>query len=48
LLARSLRRAVHEARHPAPRRVGFALVRRGALRRLVVVATAALEPASVS
>ena len=30
-LARSLRRTVHEALHPAPRRVGFALVRRGAL-----------------
>ncbi len=96
-LARSLRRTVHEARHPAPRRVGFALVRRGALmdaadaidvlvkrlhspgpiaaegaaliermlsdgawsplystapagalRRLVILATAALEPAGVS
>lgn len=93
-LGRSLRRAVHEALHPVPRRVGFALVRRsalidatdaidvlvkrlhspepiapegaaliermlsdgawsplystapaGALRRLVVLATAALEPA---
>ena len=96
-LARSLRRAVHEARHPAPRRYAFALTRRGAvidaadaidvlvkrlrspepvapegtalvqrmlsdgawsplystapggaLRRLVVLATAALEPASIS
>ncbi|HEX3978794.1 MAG TPA: hypothetical protein VHW96_21155 [Solirubrobacteraceae bacterium] len=96
-LARSLRRAVHEARHPAPRRSSFALVRRGAvigaandidilvkrlrspepiapegaalvertlsdgvwsplystapggaLRRLVVLATAALEPAGIS
>jgi hypothetical protein len=93
-LARSLRRTVHEARHPAPRRFAFALTRRaavidaedaidilvkrlrspepvapegtalvqrmlsdgawsplystapgGALRRLVVLATAALEPA---
>ena len=31
VLARSLRRTIHEALHPAPRRVGFALVRRGAL-----------------
>lgn len=30
-LARSLRRTVHEARHPAPRRVTFGLVRRGAV-----------------
>ncbi len=97
VLARSLRRTVHEARHPVPRRVAFGLVRRGAvldaadaidilvkrlhspepiapegsalvermlsdgawsplyggapggaLRRLVVLATAALEPAGVS
>ena len=95
-LARSLRRTVHEARHPAPRRVMFGLVRRaavidaadaidvlvkrlhspepvapegvalvermlsdggwsplyndespGALRQLVILATAALEPAVV-
>jgi hypothetical protein len=96
-LARSLRRTVHEARNPAPRRYSFGLVRRGAvidaadaidtlvkrlhspepiapegaamlermlsdgvwsplysvapggaLRRLVVLATAALEPTAVS
>jgi hypothetical protein len=30
-LARSLRRTVHEARHPVPRRIAFGLVRRSAV-----------------
>jgi hypothetical protein len=38
-LARSLRRIVHEARHPAPRRYSFGLVRRAA----VIDATDAID-----